>query len=638
MSEEQHDTPSPSGSHLGADDANSVGQLSPHNENGDSEHDEHSGPLSDGGRRDAGEEDEYQSGDEYQEDEPAAIPAAGSGGGVDMSDALAKARAIAAKLGSMQRLPPPAAQSLDDTTDSVAYVDVPAAASGDHADMRDRRGRRRSASPDDRGRGYSKRGRGDSRERPREQRRYDEAGGGSSGAGGMIEFMVPAALVGLIIGRSGSNLRGIEQQHGVRIQLDPNFDKRDQERRMTIEGAPHPSEAARREIFDFIERHQQQQQQPFAPPPGAAAAPPSAYGEQHGSAGMTTIMVPSSKVGLIIGRGGESIRDIQFASGARVQVQPDNGRGAPERPIQLIGAPEQIEVARARIMEIVASERGSGGGVGGGVGGRDGGHMAGGDSYQRHEYSGGMPPGGARGSYGGGGARGGPPPSDRGGGSMHHVEEMQIPSEAVGIVIGRGGETIKHLQQASGARIQVIQGPDRSGPSRPVTISGEHGACMRARRMIEEKVEGAQERQGGGHGSAGGGYGGGRSGQYAASAASSMGYDQQSYQQPQRGGYNGGYGDSAVEQKSWGQQQPSYYGGGQQQAATQYGAQAGYQQQQDYQAQGASSSAGATQWTNQMAADHYTQYIATNPEYAQYAEYYRKLAEKDPNGIVPSGN
>ncbi|KAJ2740746.1 hypothetical protein GGI20_005643 [Coemansia sp. BCRC 34301] len=530
---------------------------------------------------------------------------------VDMNDAMAKARAIAAKLGSMQR-PAPAAQTLGDTDSMpLAYE----SRAGDEDVRRDSAGgdqdryrRRRSASPD---RGGYKRGRGESR-----GRRYGDEVEPAFGAASMIEFMVPAPLVGLIIGRAGSNLRGIEQQHGVRIQLDPDFDRRDAERKITIEGPAQPSEAARLDIMDFIDRHQQQQQQPFRAPPGDMPA----YGDQAGglssSSGMTTIMVPSSKVGLIIGRGGESIRDIQFSSGARVQVQPDNGRGGLERPVQLIGAPEQIEVARSRIMEIISSERGPGGPRG-------------------QEYSG-MPQQ-AAGGYGGGGRGGayGGPPMDRG----QHSEEMQIPAEAVGIIIGRGGETIKQLQQASGARIQIIQGVDRSAPFKPVTISGDHGACMRARRMIEEKVESTQERQQGGPGSAGGGYGG-RSSQYGGGGAS--GYDQQrggggGYGGQHMGGYGGRYAeinDPAIEQKSWGQQQQSYYGGG---AAQQYGA----AYQQGYQAQAAAEQQQQQQpqqWTNQMTADHYAQYAATNPEYAQYAEYYRKLAEKDPHGIVPSGN
>ncbi|KAJ2812139.1 hypothetical protein H4S07_001607 [Coemansia furcata] len=536
----------------------------------------------------ADDDDEAEHHDEEEQNEYASMGAPNS---VDMTDAMTKARAIAAKLGSMQRPPPPAAQPLgDDAYESRAGEE-------DRGEQ-DRYRRRRSASPERDG-GY-KRGRGESR-----GRRYDVEP--AFGDAAPVEFMVPAALVGLIIGRSGSNLKGIEQQHGVRIQMNADFDKRDPERKISIDGPPPAADAAKRDIMDFIDRHQQT---PRAPPAAGGG-----YAEPQNGGGMTTILVPSSKVGLIIGRGGENIRDIQFSSGARVQVQPDSGRGGLERPIQLIGAPEQIEVARARIMEIVSSERGPGGPPGP-RGGQDyaSGSYAGGGSY-------GAPPRGA-GSYGG-------PPADRGMPQQGaHSEEMQIPAEAVGIVIGRGGETIKQLQQASGARIQIIQGSDRNAPFKPVTISGDHAACMRARRMIEEKVDSAQY---GGQSSSGyeqrGGGGGGYGGQHAS-------------------GYGGGYDNEPVEQKAWGQQQqPSYYGGAQPSAqygaqpTAQYGnaqpsAQYGAAYQQGYQAQAAEQ---PQQWTNQMTADHYAQYAATNPEYAQYAEYYRKLAEKDPNGIVPSG-
>ncbi|KAI9476980.1 hypothetical protein BX667DRAFT_468913 [Coemansia mojavensis] len=310
----------------------------------------------------------------------------------------------------------------------------------------------------------------------------------------LLSFPVPSQLSGLIIGRNGNHLRSLEQRHGVRIQFD-NADRRSAERQITIEGPVDSAESARRDILDFVAKQD-------APKPAKQAMP--------APSGDSSVMVPNGKVGLVIGRGGESIRDIQYSSGANVQVQPDNGQR--DREIRLIGTPEQIEHARMRIMEIVSAE-------------------------EPHRN----PAGHSR--------------------AQQFVEEFQIPADSVAIVIGRGGETIKFLQQSSGCRIQVLQGPQFSGPFRTVTISGEQQACLQARRMVEEKIDSAQP------------------------------YD-----------------------------------------AAQYGSYSGYQQQQQQQP------AEQTQWTNQQAADYYSQYAASNPEYAQYADYYRKLAEKDPNGIVPSGN
>ncbi|KAJ2559933.1 hypothetical protein EV175_000046 [Coemansia sp. RSA 1933] len=658
-------------------------------EEGPSNQDEHT--ASDVKGTGAQEKEEAEGGDSDASgtDEPAPEPtaAASTSSGIDMNNALAKARAIAAKLGSMQKPQASAPRAVEDDKEGgagSADQDEPLrdADQGQH-----RQQNRRSASPESRAnrgpRGGKRersrsRDRGSQRHEPRRdaRRRFDGPEGNSYNAQpmhhqeqGAIELHVPSDLAGLIIGRSGSNLRSIEQRHGVRVQFDSNYDKRAPERRVTIEGSAQQAEGAKQDIMDFIDRHHRMQDQPFRPPAGPMdgmspmdAPPQGLGGPMDQAAGMAVITVPNSKVGLIIGRRGESIKSIQMLSGARVQVQPDDGRGAPERPIHLIGSPDQIEAARIRIMEIVSTDkppsRDPGGPSDGGYGRHD---YAPGGGYSSMPQAHGQPPhqvGGygsprmpSSGGYGGPQDRygGGPPPMQMGG----HMEELQIPVEAVGIIIGRSGETIKHLQQSSGTRIQILQGPEHSGPYRTVTVSGDPNACMRGRRMIEEKIEGLQDRMSGGPPqtapAAGGGYGGGagpRSGMYGG------GYGQQHHSQQQPGsGYGGGYGYGAepmdvapgsdqkpqqwAQQPQQPQQQQPYYGGPSGNNAAAYGG--GYQQPQQQQQQQQAGGDQTMQWTNKQTADYYAQYAATNPEYAQYADYYRKLAETDPNGIVPSG-
>ncbi|KAJ2887730.1 hypothetical protein FB639_001114, partial [Coemansia asiatica] len=469
---------------------------------------------------------------------------------VDMNDALTKARAIAAKLGTSMQRPMVAASAASESAPSANANSANAVGQNDNTDnsheatehgarQMDTR-ERRSASPSEhtgvRGgqasRGH-KRGRSTSRDRGYQRssmdarrdsrRRFDGPKpmgsmppiGSEPHHGPMLEFQVPMDMVGLIIGRQGSNLRSIEQRHGVRIQMSQQFDRRDPERKITIEGPTQAAEDARMDIVEFIDKHDSSKQappfrggraqqpiSPMQPGFGADRLPGGGNSGPSSPPGMTTIMVPNAKVGLIIGRGGESIREIQKLSGARVQVEPDNGRGAPERPIQLIGLPAQIEFARTRIVEIVNSERPAGRDPmsGPGFGRPSMGQPQGMPQPQHYQQQAPQPQQPFS-------PRGGPlsqPPSfgmsQRGGFAdgmpampqPQHVEEMQVPSEAVGIIIGRGGENIKHLQQASGARIQIIQGQDRSAPFKPVTISGDQAACMRARRMIEEKIQSVQ--------------------------------------------------------------------------------------------------------------------------------------------------
>ncbi|KAJ2683687.1 hypothetical protein GGH99_004285, partial [Coemansia sp. RSA 1285] len=268
--------------------------------------------------------------------------------GIDMNDALAKARAIAAKLGTMQKPQIPAMraaetgapgahggdeQEYEENGDNEAPAEQgDAFAEGNGQGVyQDRQQRRRSASPEARAGGGVRGTRGGKRERSRSRdrgrhearrdtrRRFDGGAEGAGGAGGggeydgppahqqPMELLVPSGLSGMIIGRSGSNLRAIEQRHGVRVQFDANFDRRAPERRVTIEGPPQQAEAAKQDILDFVDRNQRQEQS--RPPPQGpmadAMGPGGGLGlggnalsqeaAELGSAGMAVIAVPSSK-------------------------------------------------------------------------------------------------------------------------------------------------------------------------------------------------------------------------------------------------------------------------------------------------------------------------------------------------------
>jgi far upstream element-binding protein len=69
-----------------------------------------------------------------------------------------------------------------------------------------------------------------------------------------------------------------------------------------------------------------------------------------------TFSVPDKCVGLIIGRGGESINEIQRRSGARVNIvhesQSVNGR----RPVNLFGTDPANDIARGLIEDIVRQD------------------------------------------------------------------------------------------------------------------------------------------------------------------------------------------------------------------------------------------------------------------------------------------
>ena len=215
------------------------------------------------------------------------------------------------------------------------------------------------------------------------------------------------------------------------------------------------------------------------------------------------IGVPNGVVGYIIGRGGESITDMQRRTDCRVQIQKEHEMdpGSTQRVITLTAANRENLHACRTIIEEMVRERlrlneqnrpGAGGGMGVGVGV-------------------------GAGPAGGGGPMGTGPGANAAAQAAQlqqalserqaHVQ-FPVPNADVGLVIGRGGMTIRSLQERSGANIQIPQGPDANDPTiRTVNIThpNREGADF-AKTLIEELLKGKLSNQQGAGGQGGGGH------------------------------------------------------------------------------------------------------------------------------------
>ncbi len=147
-----------------------------------------------------------------------------------------------------------------------------------------------------------------------------------------------------------------------------------------------------------------------------------------------TVECPPGFVGRVIGKGGETIKGLQAQSGAHITVDQNFPEGAP-RVIGISGPPGCVAIAKRLVEELL---RGGGARLGGGVG-----------------------PGQAQ-------------------------QSVRCPKEMVGRVIGRGGETVKGLQAATGARIQI----DQSASPCVVTITGNPRCVDAAARAVADVVRG----------------------------------------------------------------------------------------------------------------------------------------------------
>ncbi|KAL4314745.1 hypothetical protein AHAS_Ahas15G0115800 [Arachis hypogaea] len=162
------------------------------------------------------------------------------------------------------------------------------------------------------------------------------------------------------------------------------------------------------------------------------------------------IDVPNNKVGVLIGKAGDTIKYLQYNSGAKIQITRDADADpqAATRSVELIGSSESIDKAEKLISAVIAEAD-----------------------------AGGSPALVARGLS----------PAQATMGSEQI--QLQVPNEKVGLIIGRGGETIKGLQTKSGARIQLIpqhlpEGDDSK--ERTVQVTGDRRQIEIAQELIKE--------------------------------------------------------------------------------------------------------------------------------------------------------
>lgn len=97
----------------------------------------------------------------------------------------------------------------------------------------------------------------------------------------------------------------------------------------------------------------------------------------------------------------------------------------------------------------------------------------------------------------------------RGGGNFE-VYEMKVPGNKCGLVIGKGGETIKRLSEQFNVKLVVVQETNvPPGSDKPLRITGDPDSVIQAKEAILALIA---PRERGEYGSGGGGGGGGRYG------------------------------------------------------------------------------------------------------------------------------
>ncbi|XP_022125853.2 far upstream element-binding protein 2 isoform X5 [Pieris rapae] len=202
-----------------------------------------------------------------------------------------------------------------------------------------------------------------------------------------------------------------------------------------------------RELVNNIVNHRGRENAPHNPEQGMSPMGPRGGGGGGGGLGITDeIMLPGPKVGLIIGKNGKTIKQLQEQSGAKMVVIQDGPNTEYEKPLRISGDPAKVEHAKQLVFELLQDKEG---GQGGGRGFDD--------------------------NY-----------AEQGNGVTS--SEVLVPKTAVGVVIGRNGDMIKKIQSDSGCRVQFHQEREEGPGDKRCYLQGLPHQVDHARQMIEDLI------------------------------------------------------------------------------------------------------------------------------------------------------
>ncbi|XP_038559230.1 far upstream element-binding protein 3-like isoform X7 [Micropterus salmoides] len=253
------------------------------------------------------------------------------------------------------------------------------------------------------------------------------------------DYKVPDRMVGFIIGRGGEQITRIQLESGCKIQIASDSGGL-MERPCSLTGTPESIEQAKRLLIQIVDR---------------CRNGPGFHGEGEGGASVQEMLIPASKVGLVIGRGGDTIKQLQERAGVKMMMIQDGPMptGA-DKPLRISGDPYKVQAARELVLEVIRE--------------KDGDFRSG-----RNDFS-----------------------ARLGGANLDSVPlQVPVPRFAVGIVIGRNGEMIKKIQNDAGVRIQ-FKADDGISPERVAMVMGQPDRCQHAVHLINELIQTAQERDG----------------------------------------------------------------------------------------------------------------------------------------------
>ncbi|KAI9032502.1 hypothetical protein CLU79DRAFT_830356 [Phycomyces nitens] len=325
-----------------------------------------------------------------------------------------------------------------------------------------------------------------------------------------IRSLVGTKDAGVIIGRGGKNVSEIREMSAARVTIS-DIVPGAYERILTVSGPL----AAIAKAYSLV---------------GEKILLEQPVGEDGQDQTLTIrILVPDNRMGTLIGRGGSVIKLIQEQSGARLIASEEPLPMSTERTITVMGTPAAIQTAVYKICEILMDhmERMNGGmmhykpqpqmtnSANGNNNSNNNISSVGNRGYHSMPRSNPGMPSHSNNSYGmmgmgmnvaanpqfyyqaAAGYNGASHPrggcADYGMVASSQAQQILIPNEMVGCIIGKGGSKINEIRQMSGSHIKIAD-PHGDNNERLVTITGTPESNQMALYMLYSRIESEKSR------------------------------------------------------------------------------------------------------------------------------------------------
>ncbi|KAL4266899.1 K Homology domain-containing protein [Pleurotus pulmonarius] len=290
-----------------------------------------------------------------------------------------------------------------------------------------------------------------------------------------LRALVSTKDAGIIIGKAGKNVADVREQTGVKAGVSKVISGV-HERVLTVSGSVQAVAKAYTLIISQLVSN--------APPSPVPVSSPSVT---HTS---IRLLISHNLMGTIIGRSGLKIKAIQDESGARMIASKEILPQSTERIVEVQGAPDAIGRAIEEIGKSLLEdwERGIGTVLF---------HPSAGEERSNRRSERPSYPRRTNGDSRDHG-RSTPPPSSPTSSQQPanlRTQNISIPSDMVGCIIGKSGTKITEIRRLSGSKISIAKTPHDETGERMFTIIGTPEANEKALFLLYNQLESEKERR-----------------------------------------------------------------------------------------------------------------------------------------------